>query len=337
MDEYTAESIVLLDSIAAVRKRPGMYVGDTSDGAGLRVLLWELLGNCVDEHLAGRASKARVIIEDRFVTVEDDGPGIPVEPVRGGESALEHVFTKLRASGGNKHPHVHIGESLLGLGCVIANALSRTLEVETTRDGRRYRMAFERGRPVVGVTDLGPTERVGTWIRFEPDSEIFGTLRWDLPLVRERMFDVACLNPGLLLDFNGEALHAPEGLAHWVRMHSSDPTVDPIHLRGEHDGIRVEVALQWVDGDGVIMAWASHFRTLEGSHVRGFWEGLAEVLAPGLTVEAARERLEPGLVAAFHADIEDPRFGSPTRDRLDTPEAATAVTHVLRSQLPLRV
>jgi len=335
LDEYTAESIVLLDSIAAIRKRPGMYVGDTSDGSGLRTLLWELLGNCVDEHLAGRATKVRVTIENRYVTVADDGPGIPVDPMPRGESALEHIFTKLRASGGDKHPHVHIGESMIGLGCVIANALSRTLEVETTRAGRRYRMTFERGHVRCGLEDLGPTESRGTWIRFEPDPEIFGAVQWDFPLIRERIFDMACLNPGLLIDFNGEANHAPDGLAQWVRTHTEAPAIHPIiHLRGERDGVAVEVALQWVDGPGMVMAWASQFRTMEGSHVDGFSEGLAQALAPNLAQDAACERLEPGLVAAIHADIEDPRFGSPTRSRLNTPEAATAVAHVLRTQLP---
>lgn len=335
MADYSADSIQLLEGVEAIRRRPGMYVGDTRDGGGLRVLLWEVVGNCVDEHLAGRATGVRVNIEDQLVTVEDDGPGIPIDVVPDrGKTAIEIIFTELRASSGPKHPHVHIGESLRGLGCIVASALSKRLEVETTRDGRRYRMVFERGRVVGELADLGETDRIGTWIRFEPDPEIFESVHWDLPLIRDRLFDLACLDAGLVVVLNGETMQAPDGLAHWVRTHSGAPAIDPIHLRGEHDGIRVEIAMRWIDGEGVIAAWASHFRTLEGSHVHGFWEGLAEVLTPGLMIEAAREHLEPGLVAAFHADIEDPRFGSPTRSRLDTPEAATAVTHVLRSQLP---
>ena len=245
------------------------------------------------------------------------------------------MFTEFRAHGSSKHPHVHIGESLHGVGCVVASALSERLEVETTRAGRRYRMAFERGRTVGALTDLGATDRMGTRIRFEPDSEVFDPLHWDLPLIRERLFDLACLNPGLAVVLNGETMRAPDGLAQWVRKHSNAPAIHPtIHLRGEHEGIRVEIALRWVDGSGGVTAWASHFRTQRGSHVRGFWAGLTEVLAPALSAEVAREYLEPGLVAAIHADIEDPRFGDPTRDRLETPEAATAIMHVLRTQLP---
>ena len=335
MNEYTTESIVLLDGIAAIRKRPGMYVGDTSDGTGMRQVLWELVGNGVDEHLAGRASRVRISIEDRVVTVEDDGPGIPIDAVPGtGKTALEIVFSELRASGGDKHPHVHIGESLRGLGCVIANALSKSLEVETIRAGRRYRMTFARGRALTSLVDLGETDRVGTRVRFEPDPQIFPAVHWDLPMIHERLWDVACLNPALALVLNGESMRAPEGLVSWIRARSSAPPLHPtIHLHGEHEGIAVEVAMHWVDGDGIITAWASQFRTMEGSHVRGFWAGLHEALAPELSPEAARECLQPGLVAAIHADIEDPRYGSPTRDRLETPEAATAVTDLLRTGL----
>lgn len=337
MDEYTTESIVSLDSIAAVRKRPGMYVGDTSNGDGLHRILWELVDEALDEHVVGAAARVSVAIEDDCVVVSDDGRGLPVGRMPDSDtSALEVIFTTLSAwhrMGGRQVDFER--RSLFGMGYTVVNALSRALEVETHSDGRGYRMAFERGRPTTGLVDLGETSRVGTRVRIIPDFDLFEPVPWDHPRIRRRLWDLACLTPGVAVVLNGEVFRAPQGLAAWVNAHREVESERPtVHLYGNHEGVRVEVALRWVEENGSQMAWANRHATPYGTHIHGFWTGVRDVFAPEMTPQTARELLSPRLVAAVHVTLDDPRFATQTLQRLDTPEAATAVAHVLRNQLP---
>lgn len=315
MGEYTVEGIVLLDSISVVRKRPAMYVGDTSNGEGLHRLLWELVDEAVNEHVNGAASRIAIALEDEWVTVDDDGRGL---------AAVEESFTCLSA---------WHRTSVVGMGYTVVNALSRVLEVETHRDGRRYRMAFECGRPTTGLVDLGKTSRVGTRVRFTPDFDLFERRPWNLEQIRQRLWELACLTPGLAIVCNGEALRAPQGLAAWVNaLRDLDSARPTMHVHGEHDGIRVEVALH-LEGTGRHMGWANRHATPDGTHIDGFWTGVRDVFAPEMTRESARELFGPRVTAAVHVTLDEPRFATQTLERLDSPEAATAVAHVMRTHL----
>ncbi|HKO93018.1 MAG TPA: ATP-binding protein [Polyangiaceae bacterium] len=339
MSSYDASQITVLEGLEAVRRRPGMYVGDLHDGSGLHHMLWEVLGNAIDEHLGGHASKVLVSIKGDEVVVDDNGRGVSVERLPNGSSILERILTTLCGSGtrDGHHPHVHIGTSLYGVGLAAVNALCVELEVETHYRGRRHRISCERGRVVGAASDLGPTRRQGTRVRFRPDPTIFSSTGFDLAHVRKRLYDLACLNPALELHFQHdelEVLHAPGGLVDLVRGEVMDENAypyRPLRLLGAHDNVLVEVALQWLpEGRPREHGFVSQFRAPEGSHVRGLWKGLCAAWSSArphdrIARPVMRELLGQGLVAAVHVGLYDARFDSPTRSRLDSPEAERAV------------
>jgi DNA gyrase subunit B len=309
MAEYDQSAIKVLKGFEAVRMRPGMYIGDTDTGAGMHHMLWEVVGNCIDEHLRGGASVVSISIDGDFVTVEDDGRGIPVGPARPGAdtSIAEMVMTSLSVAGTRfgESPHVHLSSSLHGVGVAVVNALSSRFEVDIWRAGHHYQLAYEMGEPKQRLRELGGCQRSGTRISFQ-DEEIHCT--------------------------NGLADH----VAHLTRNERGEPR-PPLHWTGEHDKVRVEVALQWTDAADVrLSGFVSQARTREGTHLAGFWDGVRRALEQ---TDAARirgihrrelcEALGPGLVAVVHAALYDPVFGNPTKDRLDSPEARVAVSKIV--------
>ncbi|MCB9749677.1 MAG: hypothetical protein H6713_06670 [Myxococcales bacterium] len=335
------------DDIAAIRRRPGMYVGDTRDGSGLHHLLWELLGNAIDEHLAGGAARVEITIRGRAVTVEDDGRGIPITPTRsprGERPALELLLTVLRADVRRERgePHVHIGDDIRGVGLAAVNALCEELRVETTRAGRRYAITCARGRVASPLRELGPAARPGTRVTFTPDPEVFGDGSLELARVHARARELSYLNPRALLIVNGEELRAPGGLRDAVSARARARTGDPppiLHARGDLGGVAVELALCWIDAsehDPEVISYVSQFPTRDGgTHVRGLWAGLRQALVRrvptirGLSTDRFRAAAGRGLIASVHADLYAPRFGSPTKDRLESPEARAAVRAAL--------
>jgi DNA gyrase subunit B len=347
VDAIAPGEIVVLEGLEAVRRRPGMFVGDVRDGSGLHHLLWECVGNAVDEHLAGYAKRLRVSIRDREVTLEDDGRGIPVEPHTAlGKSVLEAIFTEMHAGPTRfgHHPHVHVGWSYDGVGLAAVNALCARMEVEVRREGRRHRQAFERGRPVGPLETLGPCERSGIRLRFTPDGEIFGDSRFDRTAVRQRLRELACLNPDLTIRFDDEVFWAGDGLADFVRAVAPGRRwirPEPVAIRGKSRDIGVECALLWCDGGSTqVSGFVCQHRVDEGSHVTGFWQALYRAfsgLAPdrmrGVFSPAFREVVGPGLEAAVHVTLYDPRFAGPTRENFTNPEARRAVVQVMTRPL----
>jgi DNA gyrase subunit B len=316
-------SIEVLTGLEAVRRRPGMYIGDTDDGSGLHHLLWEVVGNSVDEHLAGYASYVRVRLGHGWASVEDDGRGIPTEPLPDGASALEAVMTRLHA-GTNKRPHVHIGAGMHQVGVAVVNALSSSLDAEVWRDGRAYRMRFARGEPLARVEDLGPTVRSGTRVTFEPDFTIFKERRWDRAVIRERMHELAATSSRLTTIFDGECFRCPDGLAELTGG-------EPVHLRSSRDGIDVEVALAWTDAPDTIVRGFVGMCRGDGTHVLGLKAGLRAAMRQldprfrrARTAEIDRVFLR-GLVALVNVMLDDPRFMNPTRDWLFNPEVESVV------------
>lgn len=328
------------DIIASIRMRPAMYVGDVHDGFGLHHLIWEVVGNALDEHLAGFCRRIDVTLHhEGSVSVEDDGRGVSVAPLADGTPLLVAVLTRMhdRATFDGHPKHVHLDG--LGLGLVVVSALSDRTSVETTRDGRRYRLELERGTagPLI---DSGPAARAGTRVTFSPDPSIFTRIDFDATRVRERLLQVAAFCPGLALGFTDErrtVFSCPEGLVALLppkrRASVAHPEV-PLHATGEQDGIRVEVALQWASHrwEGRVRSFVNLYETNDGgSHVTGLRRGLAALVPRGAprrkeVADELRARLM-GIISVLH---HDPTFDSPTRSKLSNPEVRPIVEAVVR-------
>jgi DNA gyrase subunit B len=328
---YTGADIVVLTAPEAIRKRPGMYLGSV-DSHGLHHLLWEVVGNVIDQHLGGHASRMRIQIDGHQISVEDDGDGIPVDPVgETGKTVLELVMTEMCASG-LRRPHVHLGARMHGIGLVPVNALCERLEVEVWRAGRAYVARFARGVLRGAVEDLGPTARHGSRLTLVPDFTILDRVAWDRAVIGDRLRELAALNPALTLVLDHETYRCSDGLSDLVRHHTQEPWSVPIRLRENHAGeVDVDVALQWTDRAGSAVhgfvgqsrGGGVHVEALRWGlvqAVRGLDEALVRVNAPALFEVVGR-----GLVAAVSVALEAPRFGNPSRDWLENPEVGAAV------------
>lgn len=350
MDEYDASTIVVLEGLEPVRRRPGMYIGDTEDGTGLHHMLWEVVGNSVDEHLAGHASYLRVAFhDDGAVSVDDDGRGIPIGIMPGERdlTTLEVVMTRLHAGSSWRATHVHVGH-LWGVGIAAVNGLSSRLEVEVCRDGRRHAQDYVIGKPQGPVRDLGPTERNGTRITFLPDFSLLRRRPWDRAMVARRLRELAALSPRLTTIVDDDAFRCPAGLVDHVRFLGRGQRSlhgEPVRLAGTRDDVGVDVALSWTAGARTrVRGFVGHAPARRGTHLQGLARGLFqafEALDParfGAVHRAAfREVLDRGLMAAVHVTLAHPRFGSPSRDQLSNPEVFTAVADVVAEQLAARL
>jgi DNA gyrase subunit B len=322
----------------SIRRRPGMYVGDTTDGAGLMHMLWEVVANSLDEHLAGRCTTVRVELDGRAITVEDDGRGIPLEPINGvpfAQQALTSFHDTPTLDGHT--PHEHIGK--VGLGLFPICALSSELRPTVRRGGRCFSQQFSRGIATSILRDDGPTNNRGTRITFVPDDSIFKVARLDGVRVAERLHELAFLLPKLTLSLRDERLQTfsePEGLLSLVKSKVSlDLRERPTLLATKTFGqINVEVAAIWSSGGAArVDSFANIERTTDGgTHVNGFRSGLLAGLkraAPDLCAKyPAREldrALGTGLTAVVCVRLRDPDYNRPTRSRLVTPEARRAV------------
>ena len=232
--DYAASNIQVLEGLEAVRKRPGMYIGDTHDGSGLHHLVWEVVDNAVDEHLANHATRFGLTIHfDGSITVEDDGRGIPVGMHEKGVSAAEVVMTILHAGGKFDHDSYKVSAGLHGVGVSAVNAVSELLKMEISRDGHVYYQEYKRGVPQAPLAQIGDTDRRGTKITFKPDHEIFAqnpgdTSEFNHEIIIARLREIAYLNAGLVIDFKDERV---EGRDHtflfagnarersWMRRH----------------------------------------------------------------------------------------------------------------------
>jgi DNA gyrase subunit B len=331
--------------VEPVRRRPGMYVGDTADGSGLHHMFWEVVGNTVDQHLSRNATELWVEIDAKsWITVRDDGPGIPVDMLPTDRTVLETVFTQLHtgATYGGHFPHVHVSVGMRGFGLAVVSALSAKLEVETTRDGVRWAQAYARGAPTTGVRRLGPTSIEGTLIRFQPDPEIFSRIDFDLATVTERLQQIAWLNPLLRVFFQERRLSARGGLRSWVeKVATSQGALEALYSTYQYaDGVFVDVAIGWnASSETLIRSFVNVQETLSGTHVNGLWRGLADCARRlGASVRGTtnvRKVLEPGLVAILHVGLYAPELGGPMRVHLESPIAGAAVRHILESDLPL--
>lgn len=344
---YSTASIVALQGLEPVRRRPGMYIGDPHDGSGLHHLVWEGVSNVLDQFIQGHATLLAVTLErDGAVSIEDDGVGISVDPIEpSGPTFLERVLTTLGAGSkfDSRHRHVHAG--LHGAGLAVVNALSERLTIKVARDGVLRAQSFRRGVPSSPLERIGATNKRGTHLSLLPDPTIFTRTEFDAAIVRERLAEIAALLPGLRVRFFDRRTElGPTGIAALARRLAGTPAVDVLlHAvsGGEREGLAqraedgvpaVEAALLWTHGGrGRIRGFVNLERCDEGTHVRA----LAFAMAPLLVDVPPRERKAlstqlagrlSGVLSVFHFD---PRYGSPSRSRLESDDVAPVVGRVV--------
>ncbi|MEX0705137.1 MAG: ATP-binding protein, partial [Nitriliruptoraceae bacterium] len=351
---YSAQSISVLKGLEGVRRRPAMYIGST-DARGLHHLVWEVVDNAVDEHLAGHARRIAVrLLDDGGCQVSDDGRGIPVDdhPTEG-LPAVEVALTTLHAGGKFDQQSYAVSGGLHGVGVSVVNALSRRTEVEVSRDGARYTIAFERGARVDDLAQTGPSKKTGTTVRFWPDADVFETVELDHDTVLQRLRETALLNPGLEIlladdrDGRSVTLRFANGLVDFVSelLSGHDAIVEPIVVRDEREldghAVALDVAFTWTDAfhDDRMRSYVNIVRTSDGgTHVEGFRRAVTATLNrfgresgallkkdPNLTGDDVRE----GLVAVVSLKLPDPQFEGQTKGRLGSTLARTYVELVV--------
>ena len=361
-DSYNAASIAVLEGLEAVRKRPGMYIGSVS-GKGLNHLIYELLDNAVDEHLAGCCTQIQVILEKNgSCTVIDDGRGIPVDMHEKGMPAERLVFTTLHAGGKFDNSTYKTSGGLHGVGSSVVNALSAYLDIKISRDGWIHHDYYERGIPALALARdgclprLGKTDDTGTCITFLPDDEIFEKTEFSAAEIKSRLHQTAYLNSELTILFEDRRgaetetvkYHEPDGIIGFVAdlNKKKNAVCEPIALRGEAEDIRVEAVFQFTDDfQENVMGFCNNILNAEGgTHLTGFKTTFTTVMnnyAREIGILKEKDAnftgsdIRNGMTAVISIRHPAPRFEGQTKTKLDNPDAARAVSKVVGDGMTL--
>lgn len=358
-DTYDASNITVLEGLEAVRKRPGMYIGSVSY-KGLNHLIYEIVDNAVDEHLAGFCDKIKVTLEaDGSATIEDNGRGIPVEMHEKGISAERLVFTTLHAGGKFDNSAYKTSGGLHGVGSSVVNALSAYLTVQVKKGGFIYEDKYEKGNPAIELKDgllpmVGKTRETGTKVNFLPDDTIFDRTRFKEDEIKSRLHETAYLNPTLAIIYEDKrkspAEHIeyqePEGIVGFVKdMNKSKETIhDVIYYKGENENISVEVAFQYVNEfhENVLGFCNNIYNAEGGTHLTGFKTMFTNVInsyARELNVLKEKDvnftgaDVRNGMTAVVSIKHPDPRFEGQTKTKLDNQDAAKVVSKVTGEEI----
>ena len=358
---YDAGSISVLEGLEAVRKRPGMYIGSVST-KGLNHLIYEIVDNSVDEHLAGFCTEIRVVLEkDGTATVTDNGRGIPVDLHQKGISAARLVFTTLHAGGKFDDSAYKTSGGLHGVGSSVVNALSTYMDVKISRDGAVYHDRYERGVPVIELENgllpkIGKTKKTGTTINFLPDDTIFEKTKFRAEEVKSRLHETAYLNPELTIIFEDKRgdqtehieYHEPEGIIGFIRdlNKKKEALHEPVYFKGEADGIEVEAAFQYVNEfhENVLGFCNNIYNAEGGTHLTGFKTTFTTVMNQyAREIGILKEKdtnftgadIRNGMTAIISIKHPDPRFEGQTKTKLDNPDAAKAVGKVAGDEIVL--
>ena len=356
---YDADSISVLEGLEAVRKRPGMYIGSVST-KGLNHLIYEIVDNSVDEHLAGYCSQIEVYLEkDGSCTVIDNGRGIPVGMHAKGMSAERLVFTTLHAGGKFDDSVYKTSGGLHGVGSSVVNALSTYLDIEVSRDGYIHHDHYERGNPTIELENgllpvTGKTRKTGTKINFLPDPEIFEKTRFRAEEVKSRMHETAYLNPELTIIFEDRrgaevervVFHEPDGLVGFVKdlNHSQEAVHDVVYFKGESEGITVECAFQYINEfhENVLGFCNNIYNAEGGTHITGFKTIFTSVInsyARELGILKEKDAnftgadVRNGMTAVISIKHPSPRFEGQTKTKLDNQDAAKATSKVTGDEI----
>jgi DNA gyrase subunit B len=353
--EYGADSIQVLEGLEAVRKRPGMYIGDTGI-RGYHHLVYEVVDNSVDEALAGVCKHINVTINvDESITVEDDGRGIPVDSHKNGKSALEVVMTVLHAGGKFDGSSYKVSGGLHGVGASVVNALSSLCSVEVCRQGSIWTQSYEKGIPKGAIEKIGTTDRHGTKTTFKPDREIFKeeNITFDFNTLANRLRELAFLNAGLYICLKDERNNKKQefqfasGIAEFVGfMNQSKKALhsDVVFFKGEKDGVETEVAMQWNDSySESIFSYCNNINTVEGgTHLIGFRGALTRTtntyaqnknLLKDLKVSLEGEDIREGLTAVVSVKVREPQFEGQTKNKLGNTEVKGIVESLVNDKL----
>ena len=364
---YQADSIKVLKGLEAVRKRPGMYIGDTDDGTGLHHMVYEVVDNSIDEALAGHCKNINVRINsDGTITVNDDGRGIPVDMHKGEKkSAAEVIMTQLHAVGKFDHDSYKVSGGLHGVGVSVVNALSESLQLEINRDGKKHFIEFKNGEAKAPLKVTGKSKETGTQITFLPSKEIFSSIKFSANILIKRMRELAFLNKGIKIIFTDASLKKEKvsefkfdgGVLEFVdfldekreklqNKNGNDLFKKPIYIEGKKDNIELECSLKWNASyaEDIFPYTNNIYQKDGGTHLLGFRSALTRVinkyanehnLLKKNKLAISGDDIKEGLTCVISAKIPDPKFSSQTKDKLVSSEVRMIVETVVNEKLSI--
>ena len=362
---YQADSIKVLKGLEAVRKRPGMYIGDTDDGTGLHHMVYEVVDNSIDEALAGHCKNINVDINsDGSITVKDDGRGIPIDIHKGEKkSAAEVIMTQLHAGGKFDHDSYKVSGGLHGVGVSVVNALSEKLELTIERDGNKYFIEFKNGESIKPLKLVGKSKNKGTQIKFLPSKKIFSSTKFSFNIIQKRMRELAFLNKGIKISINDLTLKKIKnvdfkfegGILEFVEFLDKDRTKlknkndndlfkKPIFVEGKKENLEVECSLKWNAGysEDVYSYTNNIYQKDGGTHLLGFRSALTRVINKYATeqnllkknkVSISGDDIKEGLTCVLSIKIPDPKFSSQTKDKLVSSDVRNIVETLINQKL----